>query len=285
VREIFYRLRQPALSRWPGAHRSRSGETGFEFRAHQPLAMGGDARRIDVHASLRDPFGDWQVRLYAERVSVTVVVVADLSASMAFVGRHSKMATLAALTRALAWSAARAGDAFGFVGCAARVDPTWWLAPSRSRGAGLALADRLDSHLPQGPAAAHAGALAEAAAHLPRRRSLVFLVSDFHLPLPLIERTLDGLAGHEVVPVILRDEAEHAAPAVTRSGHALVSLRDAESGAQRLLWWRPALAAQQAERRDQARAGLAALLRRHQLGSVLLDDGFSADRVTAFFHR
>jgi Mg-chelatase subunit ChlD len=285
MREIFYRLRQPARSRWPGAHRSRAGEMGFEFRAHQPLGMGGDARRIDVQASLRDPFGDWQVRLYAERVSVTVAVVADLSASMAFVGRHSKMATLAGLTRALAWSAARAGDRFAFVGCGARLLPRWLLTPTRARGAGLALADRLAHHHPAGAEAAHAAALAEAVTCLPRQRSLVFLVSDFHLPLPLIERTLDSLAGHEVVPVLVRDEAETAAPASTRSGHALVNLRDAETGAQRLLWWRPALAARHAEQREQARAGLAALLRRHQQGCVLLDDGFDADRVTSFFHR
>lgn len=285
LREIYYRLRQPARSRWPGAHRSRAGEMGFEFRAHQPLSLGGDARRIDVHASLRDPFGDWQVRLYAERVSVTVTVVADLSASMAYVGRHSKMATLAELTRALAWSAARAGDRFGFVGCGARLDRDWLLAPTRARGAGLALADRLAMFRPHGATAAHAGALREAAACLPRQRALVFLVSDFHLPLPLIEATLDSLAGHDVVPVILHDEAEVAAPTTSRSGHALVNLRDAETGAQRLLWWRPALAARLAEQREQARAGLAALLRRHQLGSVVLDGGFDADRVTAFFHR
>ncbi|MFM2069199.1 MAG: hypothetical protein RLZZ584_4108, partial [Pseudomonadota bacterium] len=84
IREVYYRLRHPARSRWPGAHRSRAGETGFEFRAHQALSQGGDARRIDVHASLRDPyssaFGDWQVRLYAERVAIAVTVVADLSA-------------------------------------------------------------------------------------------------------------------------------------------------------------------------------------------------------------
>lgn len=285
LREIFYRLRQPARSRWPGAHRSRAGEMGFEFRAHQPLSMGGDARRIDVHASLRDPFGDWQVRLYAERVSVTVTVVADLSASMAYVGRHSKMATLAELTRALAWSVARAGDRFAFVGCGARIDAQWLQPPTRARGAGLALADRLAAHRPAGAAAADAAALLDAASCLPRQRSLVFLVSDFHLPLPLVDQTLDSLAGHDVVPVILRDEAEYAAPAATRSGHALVNLRDPETGAQRLLWWRPALAVRHAEQREQARAGLAALLRRHQLGSVVLDDGFDADRLTAVFHR
>jgi hypothetical protein len=127
--------------------------------------------------------------------------------------------------------------------------------------------------------------LLAAANCLPRQRSLVFLVSDFHLPLAQIDATLDSLAGHDVVPVILRDEAEYAAPATTRSGHALVNLRDAETGAQRLLWWRPALAARHAEQRERARADLAAVLRRHRLGSVVLDDGFDGDRVTAFFHR
>ena len=77
IREVYYRLRRTARSRWPGAHRSRAGEMGFEFRAHQALSLGGDARRIDIHASLRDPFGGWIVRLHSERKSIPVAMVAD----------------------------------------------------------------------------------------------------------------------------------------------------------------------------------------------------------------
>jgi uncharacterized protein (DUF58 family) len=304
VPEVYYRLRQSASSRWPGGHRSRGGDAGFEFRAHRALSQGGDARRIDVHASLRDPMGwqdsasgqshdqvprrsDWLVRLHAERLSVPVMVVADLSASMGFIGRHARMQVLADLVRSLAWSAGRAGDSFGFVGCAEQVAPAWFLPASRARGAGLALADRLAAHRPAASdgsgAGRHAGALAEALRYLPRQRSLVFLVSDFHLPPPLIEATLTGLSAHELVPVVLEDEAEALAPPRTRFGHALMNLQDPETGRERLVWWRPELAERQARETRERRAALDALFSRLQLRPVRMNHGYEADRLTAHF--
>ena len=47
---------------FPAHHRSTRGDSGFEFRGHAPLLDAPDPRRLDLHASLRDPFGDWIVR-------------------------------------------------------------------------------------------------------------------------------------------------------------------------------------------------------------------------------
>ncbi|MFG5407037.1 hypothetical protein ABXN37_01885 [Piscinibacter sakaiensis] len=80
--------------------------------------------------------------------------------------------------------------------------------------------------------------LLEAAAVL-GRRGLVFLVSDFHLPLAQVERLLDGLAVHELVPVLLWEPDEF--DLGPRAG--LARLRDPETGERRLVWWRPALRA------------------------------------------
>jgi uncharacterized protein (DUF58 family) len=98
LREIVYRLRQDAGGHFPGAHRSRQGDCGMEFRSHRSLAAGGDPRRLDVQASLRDPLGGWWARLYAQRSAVPVVLVADLSASMGFVGRQARGQVLADFT-------------------------------------------------------------------------------------------------------------------------------------------------------------------------------------------
>ena len=136
LRDIIYRLRQGAGGHFPGAHRSRHGDCGMEFRSHRPLMSGGDPRRLDVQASLRDPLGGWWARLHAERTSVPVVLVADLSASMGFVGRQSRREVLADLTDSLAGSAQRGGDAFGFVGAATDLPSHWQLPPPRQRGAG-----------------------------------------------------------------------------------------------------------------------------------------------------
>lgn len=276
VREFHYRLGRPAGGARPGAHRSRSGSAGFEFRAHAPLADAPDPRRLDLNASLRDPFGRWMVRLHSERQSIAVAAVADLSASVAFEGTVRRLDVLADFTASLALSAGRAGDAFGFVGCGDEVRPEWWLPTTRRRGAGETLAQALRTHVPGHGGAA---ALAQAHRHLPARRALVFLVSDFHLPLPLIDRTLASLAAHVVVPVVLADTAE-TAPALAAG---LAETVEPESGRRGWLWWRPALRERWLEAAAARRAALQALFRRHRAGPLVVEGGFDADAVSRHF--
>lgn len=114
IRELHYRLGGTATGVLPGHHRSRSGDTGFEFRGHAALQDAPDVRRLDLHASLRDPFGGWRVRLHSQRKAIPVTLVADLSASMAFEGAQRKLDVLADFAESLAWSAWRTGDSFGF---------------------------------------------------------------------------------------------------------------------------------------------------------------------------
>lgn len=279
MREFYYRSAQPALGQFPGHHRSRRGDSGHEFRSHVPITHASDARRLDLLASLRDPLGQWLVRLASERKAIPVYAVADLSASMGYVGERRRLDVLADFTESLAWSAWRTGDPFGFVGCDERVRPEWVQPPVRSRGAGSALAQRLRRFAPAGRGA---NGLADAHRMLQRQRSLVFLLSDFHLPIDAIDRVLDALAMHEVVPVLLWDRAEFEPPPA-RTG--LAALRDAETGRQRLLWLRPALRARWIERIEARHDALDQLFRRHRLRPLKLLDGFDAEAVTAHFHR
>jgi len=282
VPEIHYRLAAPARGQRPGAHRSRSGDSGLEFRGHAALKDAPDPRRLDLHASLRDPFGEWRVRLFSQRKAVPVVVVADLSASMGYRGCQHKPEVLADLVDSLAWSAWRAGDSFGFVGCAASVQADWLQLPTRQRQAGAALAHALRGWQPKaGAESASADGLLQAPALLGRQRALVFLVSDFHFPMLLLRATLAGLAAHEVVPVVLRDAQELALP--ERWG--LLHVRDPETARQRLVWWRPALrerwqAAQAAEH-----AALLQVFSEAGLRPLFVDGAFDADAVTRHFQQ
>ncbi|HWH73442.1 MAG TPA: MxaS protein [Methylibium sp.] len=279
MQEFYYRSGHPALGHFPGHHRSRLGDSGQEFRSHVPITHANDARRLDLLASLRDPLGQWLVRLASERKAIPVYAVADLSASMAYVGRRRRLDVLADFTESLAWSAWRTGDPFGFVGCDERVRPEWVQPPARSRGTGSELARRLRGFAPSGRGAAGLG---EAHRMLRRQRSLVFLLSDFHLPLAELDRVLDSLAMHELVPVLLWDRAE-LEPPPERFG--LLTLRDAESGRRRLLWLRPALRERWRSRLEARQDELAALFHRHRLRPLWLLDGFDAEAVTAYFHR
>jgi uncharacterized protein (DUF58 family) len=280
VREIHYRIHWFAGGRRPGHHRSRNPGAGYEFRGHAPLLRELDARRLDVHASLRDPFGYaaglWQVRTYNQRSAIRVVVLADLSASMSADGTQRKMALLAELTAALAYSASRAGDAFGFFGADTRLRREFVLHPSHTRGAGLRIAERLRTHVATG---ASADGLAEAASLLGRARALVFVASDFHLADANIDRLLAALSAHAVVPVVLWDEQEHTLPAA-----GFASVVDAESGAKRFLWLRPALRARFEQRVVERRAALTHRLTRHGLPPLFLAAPFDADAVSAYFN-
>jgi hypothetical protein len=277
--ELHYRVASPVLGHFPGHHRSRRGDSGFEFRGHAALLDAPDPRRLDLHASLRDPFGTWRVRLYHQRMSIPVVMVADLSASMGFEGQQRKVEVLADFVDSLSWSAWRTGDRFGFVGCDAEVRPDWLQLPTRARGGGQALAQALRGWSPHGRSARSADGLLQASAFVGSQRALVFLVSDFHLPLPLIESVLAGLAAHEVVPVVLWDPLEFA-PGATRG---LLQAVDPESGRRRLVWWRPALRERWQRAHRARREDLRHLFASHRLRPLFIEGGFDADAVTRHF--
>ena len=100
--------RTPGQGRgWSGHHRSARGNSGFEFRGHASLLDAPDPRRLDLHASLRDPFGDWRVRIYSQRKSVPVTVVAAQAAARGFTGRAPTLAVRGDFVASLAWSAWR----------------------------------------------------------------------------------------------------------------------------------------------------------------------------------
>lgn len=281
IQELLYRVGGPVRGYFPGHHRSTRGDSGFEFRGHASLIDAPDPRRLDLHASLRDPFGGWRVKVHAQRMSVPVTMVADLSASMGFAGTDAqagrrKLDVVADFVDSLAWSAWRTGDSFGFVGCDGAVNEALLQPQTRQRGAGSVLAHALRRHVPDGRSAL---GLLEAPRHLSRQRSLVFLVSDFHLPPELVDQVLDGLSAHEVVPVVLWDPHEFG-PSARRG---LLPVVDPETGRQRLVWWRPALrvrwqAAQQAQRER-----LMQQLQARRLSPLVIEGAFDAEAVTRHF--
>ncbi len=90
VSDLPYRVVWKAISQRPGAHRSRHAGPGGRFRDVVPFLAAPDPRRIDLRQSLRDPWGTLHVRRFEQMASLDVVLVADVSGSMGFMGSAGK---------------------------------------------------------------------------------------------------------------------------------------------------------------------------------------------------
>jgi uncharacterized protein (DUF58 family) len=275
IEPFHYRLPTRARGIEPGAHPGTQRGGGMEFRGHASLLKAPDPRRFDIAASLRDPFGEVKVRVYTQRGVVPVRVLADVSASMAFSGRCRKMDLLADFTASLALSAYRSGDPFAFIACDSEIREDLFLPLTRNRAAGTLVAEKLRNLDPSGR---NAQGLFKAVEQMPPSRSLVFLVSDFHFPMDMLTGLLAGLALHTVVPVVLWDSAEGAAPR-----YGIASLLDPETGARRMLLLRPALARRLGGTVAARAQALVDRCTRAGLAPLFLRDRFDANAVTRYF--
>lgn len=231
--DILYRPRGHFRSNHVGAHVS-SEVGGFGvFRDQAPFLRYPDARRIDLRATLRDPFGETHVRRFEQRSAIDVYALVDLSASMSFVGAVDRFAVACDICAALAFSATRIGDRFGVLAGGEILRERVLLPATRFRSVALGAVDRLREERPDG---ASAESLKSAARRLGAGRKLVLLISDFRWPPQLVQSVFDALAPHDVLPVALLDSVELDPP---RWG--LLELRDPETTRRRMLVMRPAL--------------------------------------------
>lgn len=255
-----------------------------------------DPRRLDLRASLRALDDDWLVRVNRQRTGVAVRVIVDVSASMLFGSARPKLHVVADFAEALGDSAFRVGDAVGMMAFdhAQRTD---LFVPARvSRGMGSVMSELLRSvGLPRSGSVAprHStdGAwrhstrpppesrLEDAVASLAGQHGLVFVASDFHWPLEHLEVPLDLLAHSTVVPLVIWDSAEIHPP----ERNALASLRDAETGAARTLWVRPALRQRWGDAVMRRRAEIDSYFASHALRPFYIVDSFDADALSRYF--
>jgi hypothetical protein len=122
------------------------------------------------------------------------------------------------------------------VACDDEVRNDLFEAPSYRRGIADEVYQKLISI--SGLAQVGASAFPRAITQLRRKRSLVFLISDYHLDDHLLKETLTSLSPHDVVPVVLWDSAEY--QDIPNWGWARV--RDIETGRYQSLFLRPNLA-------------------------------------------
>lgn len=274
--EFQYRVPWRATTCYPGAHRSVQRGNGYELHRIVPFYVAGDPRRFDVRATMRDPFGRLLVRTYKQRSKVPIVALADVSASMSFVGRTCKHDVLIQFVNALANSAHRTGDPFALTACDTEVrdDLSVRLAPARNAAA--LLNERLRHWMPSG---GDASGLLAGAEHVPGTRSLIFLISDFHLPFDLLRDVLGRLSQHAVIPVVLVDTAEAHIP-----GIGITHVYDPETRAKRTLVLRRSFARRLEDKVREHHQQLDKCLADFNLRPLYLIDKFEPETVNRYFY-
>ena len=241
---IHYHVRWRPSGHQPGASHGLVAGIGDQLRSVVLLRDNPDPRRIDLRASLRDPFEHIWVRDFNLNSALKVIVLMDTSASMGYVGRVNRMHVAQEVASQLALSAYRSGDAFGLFAAGETINKQCMLPPKANRGAWLWVNHHFPKLVPQGK---HVDGLLASVPYLPQRRCLVFLVSDFRWQTGKLKQLLKKLSHHDVVPVMLQDPAEM--DELPKSGIAI--LRDAETGTGQFVWMRHSLQKQMQDLRAQ----------------------------------
>lgn len=226
--QLLHRLDWQVLRRLDGLlqgdYRTLFYGSGVDFADLRQYQVEDDVRHIDwnVTARMDTPY----VREYLEDRELTAWMLLDRSSSMAFgpEGR-SKSVVLAELVTALARLLTRRGNRVGAILYNNAVERT--IPPRSGRLQVLRIARDLLEPPPRSDAATDLAGLVLAGLNTIKRRSLVFVVSDFvsepgwERPLPLLCQR------HDVVAIRIRDPREVELP-----NAGIVVLEDSETGEQ-----------------------------------------------------
>ncbi len=221
VRGIEIRTRRFVSSQVSGNYRSVFRGAGIEFAEAREYVPGDDVRRIDWNVTART--GTPWVKEYVEERDLTVVCAVDRSPSMLAArpdaGRLRASAELVAL---LGFAASYNNDRTGLLTFSDGVDA--FVEPRRgTRHVLRQVRDVLHADLAPRRSTAMAPAL-EHLARMLRKRSLVFVVSDFFTS--GYAQALQTLARrHDVVALVLVDPLDLELPDV-----GLLDVVDAETG-------------------------------------------------------
>jgi len=254
VREIQVRTGRQVADVLAGEYVSVFKGRGMEFEEVRPYVPGDDIRTIDWNVTART--GDPYVKRYVEERQLTLMLMADVSASQDFgSATRSKREAAAELCALLAFSATRNDDKVGLA--LFHSDIEQYIPPRKgqkhalrvvrevlahgteldaaARGAGPGLWQRLrsaGSSLRRPRAARQATDIGHALEFLMQvtsRRTICFVVSDF-LDEGFEHAMVAANRKHDVIAVLVTDPGELDVPDI-----GLVALRDAESDETRLV--------------------------------------------------
>jgi uncharacterized protein (DUF58 family) len=278
IKEFSYHINWRSNSRRPGSHRSSQRGMGMEFRGHATLLSYPDPRRIDLRQTIRDPMEQIYVRIFNQKSATPVFVLCDMSGSMQYGSQQRKIAVAGDITQSIAQSVTHNGDPFGFIGFDNEVREDWLSTLSSRPHMAIEMAEQLKSYQPHEVGST---ALIDTIRLLPRERSLIFLVSDFHMPIKDLEDSLILMLRHHIIPVVLWDTAEY----TDLPEFGIANVTDPETGTKRTLFLRKNYRNRILESFAKRRKAIEDLFLHFDMQPFFVTNQFDADDLSEYFHQ
>jgi uncharacterized protein (DUF58 family) len=223
VRQLEIRTRGLVNQVFSGEYHSVFKGRGMSFSEVREYQIGDDVRTIDWNVTAR--FDHAFVKVFEEERELTVMLLVDMSGSQFFGSQGQLKRDVAVeLGAILAFSAMKNNDKVGAILFSDEIELS--VPPRKGRSHALRIVRELISFEPRRQATSIKKAL-EYLNHVLKRRSIVFVISDF---MDQGYETALRIAGkrHDLIGITLLDPRENELPKV-----GLITFRDAETGLQR----------------------------------------------------
>ena len=174
----------------------------FEYSGSKNFNDHPDLTRIDIKNSITDPYENIFVKTYNLNNPVNLIAICDISSSV-FVAKKNDL-VLRELTKIIARSAIEQGDRFSMLCYNDYIKSQNILEPSNN----LQYINQWIDSIKLDSVKSSSDASKEINKYLPDEKSLIFWITDFHYSIDEIEKILNQLSNHHVIPVFISSENE-----------------------------------------------------------------------------
>ncbi|MGI6219430.1 MAG: DUF58 domain-containing protein [Bacteroidaceae bacterium] len=226
VRRIEIKTRGLSQNIFAGQYHSAFKGRGMAFSEVREYMFGDDIRDIDWNVTAR--FNRPYVKVFEEERELTLMLLIDVSGSLDFGSRNQKkkdMVTEIAAT--LAFSAMNNNDKIGVIFFSDRIEK--FIPPKKGRKHVLFIIRELLDFKPESYKTSIATGL-QYLTQVMKRRSTVFVFSDFFDPNPFLDPLMIAGKKHDVTAIQVYDRLFSNLPDV-----GLLRIQDAETGLQQWL--------------------------------------------------
>jgi len=276
AKPFFYQTPWKSSSIHFGEHLGTQRGLGEEFKGNVDFIDYPDARRMDLRQTLRDPYEQIQVKLFNQDNTTPIFAVCDLSSSMQYKGQSRKLDLAKEIAASIAYSAFDTSDMFSFIAYNTQVIEELTLSLSHHVHQAFEVIDQLSAYekMRVGPEG-----ILEVPEYLSQHKGLVFWISDFHMPISLIEQALNAMSSHQIIPVVLWDAHEYTKLPKFGFGNMI----DPETGASRTIFFREAVRAQFEAAFAARKQALETLFTRFDSQAIYIHGKYDPDVMSQYF--